>query len=320
MKISVIVPVYNSAEYLDRCVSSVRNQSILSWELIMIDDGSKDNSFELMQQYAEEDDRIKVFHQKNAGPGIARNTGLLYATGEYIVFLDSDDYLALDYLRILSKHDEDVVFIDVQAVDNKGKVVKKETLSKYKHLSKDDFLRAQMTGKINWGGVRKASKRKLLDDNNIRYTEHKIGEEAVFSFLVVYHAKTTAFIDKPVYFYIQREDSQSHLKMDDPWGQVALVIRDKAKELGCYEKYAETCNAFILSAAAVCADRLVCNYTRREYHSKIKELFRIYNTIIDKTYAIDFANMSGKARLLGGLLQIKMNNMIWIISKIKHAL
>lgn len=317
MKISIIVPVYNSVAYLDRCINSIKAQTYLNWELIMVDDGSKDDSWNLMQQHALHDKRIKVLHQENAGPGIARNTGLAHATGEYIVFLDSDDFIDSNYLSLLSQHDEDVVFIDVQAVKENGKVVRNEFLSVYKNISKEDFLRSQMTGKINWGGVRKASKRVLLNENNIQYTEHKIGEEAVFSFLVTWHAKTIAFIKKPVYYYYQRDDSQSHLKMDNPWGEVSLVIRNVVKSKGCYETLADTCNAFIFSAAAVSADRLVCNYNWTNYLSRVKELRHMLSQNIDKSYPIDYTHMSTKAKLLGLLLQSRLYTMIWIISKIK---
>lgn len=116
MKISVIVPVYNAANYIAMCIQSVQNQTFNSWELILIDDGSQDNSLEICQKYADEDDRISVIHQENAGPGIARNTGIAKALGNYVVFIDSDDYIEKDYFQLLSKHDEDVVFINVRDV------------------------------------------------------------------------------------------------------------------------------------------------------------------------------------------------------------
>lgn len=86
MKISVIVPVYNAEKFLNNCIESVVHQSYTNWELLLIDDGSSDSSAEIMKAACKNDARIKEFHQKNAGPGIARNKGIEIATGDYIVF------------------------------------------------------------------------------------------------------------------------------------------------------------------------------------------------------------------------------------------
>lgn len=151
-KILVIVPVYNTERYVGKCIESVQAQTYTDWQMILVDDGSKDKSLEVCQRYANLDNRISVIHQENAGPGIARNTGIASATGNYVVFIDSDDYIEKDYFLMLSEHDEDVVFINIQDVDENGSVVKRDFMSSNKHLSKDTILRRQMTGCINWGG------------------------------------------------------------------------------------------------------------------------------------------------------------------------
>ena len=150
--ISVVIPVYNSEKYVGKCIESVMAQSYTDWQLILVDDGSKDRSLEVCRQYADQDNRILVIHQENAGPGIARNTGITQVSGDYVVFIDSDDYIEPEYFRLLNQHDEDVVFIDVNDINESNKVVRKEWMSTYKHLSKDSFLRCQMTGNIPWGG------------------------------------------------------------------------------------------------------------------------------------------------------------------------
>lgn len=318
MKISVIVPVYNAANYIAKCIQSVQNQTFSSWELILIDDGSQDNSLDIIRRFAIEDDRIKVIHQENSGAGMARNNGIENAIGDYIVFLDSDDYISEKYLSLLSSHNEDVVFIDVEAVDEGGNVVRREYLSQYKNMDKDDFLRAQMTGKINWGGVRKVVKRKIIEANNIRYSDHKVGEEALFTYSSVFNSKTIGFIEKPVYFYIQRADSLSHTKIDDPWGEVALALKSKTKENGSYIKYANTINAFLLTVAAVSSDRLAMNYSREVYNNKMNILYASLVANIDNDFPIDYRHMSMRAIVLGKLLLEKHFKLIWLISKCKH--
>lgn len=151
--ISVVVPVYNAENYISRCVESVLDQTYCNWQMILVDDGSKDKSLEICQKYANEDNRINVIHQENAGPGIARNAGIAKASGNYVVFIDSDDYIEKDYFQLLSKHDEDVVFINVRDVDDDGRVLKEDFMAKNKNLSMETILRCQMTGKIDWGSL-----------------------------------------------------------------------------------------------------------------------------------------------------------------------
>ena len=149
--ISVIVPVYNAEKYVGRCIESVKAQTYSDWQMILVDDGSKDKSLEICQEYAGSDNRIRVIHQENAGPGIARNVGLKYANGKYVVFIDSDDYIEKEYFQLLSQHEEDVVYFNIFNVDEDGHVINEEKMSENKDLQLDIILRRQMTGRINWG-------------------------------------------------------------------------------------------------------------------------------------------------------------------------
>ena len=174
-----------------------------------------------------------------------------------------------------------------------------------------------MTGKIDWGGVRKALKINILRDNNVKYTKHKIGEEALYSFQVLLYAKSVAFIDQPLYNYVQRGDSQSHLKVDDPWGGVALAMKDKVQEMDLYPKFANTINAFLLTASAVSANCLANNYPFSSYLTEVKRCRRDLEVVIDRKYPIDKKNMSGKARIVGWLLQHGFYLLIWVLAKLK---
>lgn len=111
--ITVIIPVYNSEKYIEKCLTSVTNQIYKNLEIIVVDDGSSDNSIDIIKNYAKKDNRIKIFSQENQGLSAARNVGLDLATGEYIVFLDSDDWLELDALsvayEILTENNAEVV-------------------------------------------------------------------------------------------------------------------------------------------------------------------------------------------------------------------
>ena len=114
--ISVILPVYRVEKYLDRCLQSITGQTYRNLEIILVDDGSPDNSGAICDAWAEKDDRIRVIHKQNAGAGAARNTGLAVATGEIISMIDSDDYLEIhmyEHLMDLMTEDVDIAECDI---------------------------------------------------------------------------------------------------------------------------------------------------------------------------------------------------------------
>ena len=168
MTISVIVPVYNTEFLVGRCIDSITAQTYPDWELILVDDGSTDGSLGVLREYESRDSRIKVIHQENAGPGLARNKGIQNASGDYIVFVDSDDVVKPDYFEKLSHETADVVFIDINQVDEDFHVQREEHMSDYRDLSKDDLLRSQMTGKFPWGGVAQGSQNRAFAEERNR--------------------------------------------------------------------------------------------------------------------------------------------------------
>lgn len=298
MTISAIVPVYNTERLVGRCIDSVIAQTYPEWELILVDDGSTDESFEVLKKYESDDARIKVIHQDNAGPGPARNKGIENASGDYIVFIDSDDVIKPNYFEKLSHETSDVVFIDINQVDEDFNVLNEEHMSDYHKLSKDDFLRGQMTGKILWGGVRKAVKSELLLKNKIRFTEHKVGEEAIYSFLIMYYAKSFSFISGSVYEYVNRAGSQSDTKDDDPWGSVAVALKEKVMQMGVYEQYADTINAFIATAAVVSLDKMTGKYVGGEYRRRAKERLHGFRQEMDKSFPVDLKHMDIRVKVM----------------------
>ena len=127
---SIIIPVYNVAPYLHDCLDSVLSQTFADWEAICVDDGSTDGSGDILDEYVAKDGRIKVIHQNNAGASAARNTGLRLAVGEWLCFIDGDDYVDANYLSsfFAVKHKADVNFIDCVAFNNSGCLAKYDSL------------------------------------------------------------------------------------------------------------------------------------------------------------------------------------------------
>lgn len=131
-KVSIIVPIYNVEKYLDRCMQSLLNQTLKDIEIIMVDDGSPDNCPKMCDDYAKRDNRVKVIHKQNAGLGFARNSGLDIATGEYVAFVDSDDFVELDAYEQMYysafKNEADAVFAGIKAETSPGNwILEKDT-------------------------------------------------------------------------------------------------------------------------------------------------------------------------------------------------
>ena len=276
VKISVIVPVYNSEKYLHRCLNSVVKQTYKNWEVIAIDDGSQDNSYSILLEYYNNDKRFKVYSQKNQGPGIARNNAIDYATGDYIVFLDSDDYIEPTYfedlVKCVSENNSDVVFVDIIQEDPYGNVLKYELMSKYMNSTKDKILRHQMTGKLPWGAWRKAIRASLLKENNIKFSEDIVGEEALFSFKVVFNASKTSFLNKKYYHYVNYPNSQSKKGDVDPWGKVSKTISNYLKEIGMLEHYKKTLNSLAFTASIISIYRITSKYNFKDSLNQSKPI------------------------------------------------
>ena len=222
-----------------------------------------------------------------------------------------------NYFELLSSHEEDIVFIDVirRDIDSNRECI--EALSKYSHLDKDKFLRSQMTGKILWGGVRKAVKTDIILSHQIKYSDQKIGEEALYSFDVLYHSQSIGFITSPVYRYEVRQDSLSHSLIDDPWGPVAIELRNRLQNMKLYNQFSDTINALLYSAAAVSLIRIAKNYSGREYKMKAKNRIEQLNAELDKSVQYDKDSLSFKVKILLPLIKTKSLFLIKCVGKLK---
>lgn len=197
--ISIIVPVWNSAQYIRRCISSVLNQTYKDWELILVNDGSVDDSEEIIRSYLE-DDRIKLYSKENGGVSSARNYGIENSTGEYLLFLDSDDWLAENTCEelmsvILQKSTDCVVFGFSQT---HGKIWAPEYDIDYMSLSdlKNDFDYWLNTELLS-SSVNKIYRRSLVD--SYFPVDMSFGEDLVFSLIYISHCNRISFIKTPLY-------------------------------------------------------------------------------------------------------------------------
>lgn len=206
--ISVIIPVYNVEECLSRCLDSVIKQTYTNLEIIVVDDGATDNSGQICDEYREEDKRIKVIHKLNGGLSDARNVGLDAATGEYISFIDSDDWVSQDYVeclyRIIKKDNYDVAICDFVRSKDESVVDKKNTEKLITYDNKD-AIRNLLYQRISSSVCAKLFKRNLWE--NIRFEVGKLYEDVIPIYLVFQQSKKIIKINKCNYYYFYREGS-----------------------------------------------------------------------------------------------------------------
>ena len=211
-KISVIVPVYNVETYLERCVESILQQTYAHFELILINDGSTDSSGMICENLASRHENIKVYHLENAGVSNARNTGIKLATGAWITFIDSDDFVTQDYLATLASAVEGLnvgfVIAPLHHIKN-GIVTDLPSHSGKTELwsTEETMKELLMTTRTSFFPVAKLFKRDLLVDEKFN-TNYHLAEDALFlTELLLKTRCSSVFIDKPIYYYDHREGS-----------------------------------------------------------------------------------------------------------------
>lgn len=203
--ISIIVPVYNVEKYLNKCVESIVNQTYKNLEIILVDDGSTDNCPRICDEWAEKDSRIKVIHKQNGGVSSARNAGLDNAAGEYIAFVDSDDYIKNDmYEKLynaLMKYNADVSICNMFSY-NRSLILYPEMFSK-----KPDILSLYLSDVLCSPGIPgKLYKKSIIQ--SVRFdTSKKISEDYLFNYHVFKKAENAVAIKDELYCYFNREDS-----------------------------------------------------------------------------------------------------------------
>lgn len=216
--VSVIVPVYNVKEYLERCVKSILRQTMRDIEILLIDDGSSDGSGELCDRLAEKDQRIKVIHQSNGGLSAARNTGIKNASAEFLLFVDSDDLIrrntCIRLWKRAVKDQCDIVSADAHSLH--GRKVHSElhrNLDTGKIYDGQEFLVESVKYRVAAMAAQYALySRKLISENNLYFKDGILHEDELWTPQVYLKAKRVAYEEYPFYYHFYREGSITHLK------------------------------------------------------------------------------------------------------------
>lgn len=206
MKFSVLTPVYNVEKYIVECIESVINQTYSDFEFILVDDGSPDKSPQICDEYAQKDSRIKVIHKENGGLISARRAAIAAASGEYCVFLDSDDYLDRVALEVINKKIEetscDCVCYGFNRVNDQGSVLWRSNDTEEKIVNeKGELYKIIFTNHAFNSLGRKAVRRELLSADFSKYYHVSMGEDLLQSIEILKNSKSVAFITENLYNY-----------------------------------------------------------------------------------------------------------------------
>ena len=256
-KLSILVPVYNVAEFLPLCLESIINQSFKDFECFLINDGSTDNSLEILKKYAKNDKRLKVIDQKNSGYGASLNKGLKLAKGKYIGIVEPDDFLHRDFYKTLMSKKADVikcgfmnfygknwktfperVFHELRVVEEKNGVKTTARISKKGvEISPKENQKIFSADPTIWSAI---YKKDLLDKNKIKFleTEGASYQDISFQFKTFATAKTIYCIEQPLYYY-RRDNNNSSVKSDKKIDAVKVEFDEIKKFLKTRKDFVE---------------------------------------------------------------------------------
>lgn len=271
--ISIVVPIYNVENYLERCINSLINQDINAenYEILLVNDGSTDNCGVICEKYSNEFENIKTYHKTNGGLSDARNYGIKNASGKYILFVDSDDYIQENALRniideTIKQNEPDIMFLQAKKVYSNGKFINYDEKMDIKYLCADkkevlDYLgNRKMYPASAWS---KMVKKSLL--NNIQFKKGQLSEDYEWSLLLYLKAKTFGAYNGEYYYYAQnRNDSISSNVREKHFNDLITIVENM--EMLSFDYIQE--REFILKCAAYVYIILLLHSTN--YYSKYR--------------------------------------------------
>ena len=239
-KVSVIVPIYNSEDVLDRCINSILNQTYRNIEIILINDGSTDKSINIMKKYEKLDDRIIVVDNINNGVSETRNIGVIKSSGEYIQFVDSDDYIELDMIEknisIMINENPDLImsglFLDIESA--KGIDTSIQTFEEIKCVGKKEIAKSvlnRLDGTFVNSPVNKLYKSKIIKDNNIKMDKDiDLGEDLIFNLEYLKFCNNIIFSKECYYHYCMQLQDNLTFKYRGDQLQLMEVLYNKCND------------------------------------------------------------------------------------------
>lgn len=277
-KVSIIMPVYNTQKYLKRCMDALVNQTLADIEIIAVNDGSTDQSLQILQEYAEKYDNIRIIEKENGGQATARNLGIRECSGEYIGFADSDDYVdttMFEKMYLLAKEkDCDMVecyFNYLMETDGEPKILQpRGRVREYKN-QQDMLIDPQVSP---WN---KLYRREVLMQPDVYFPEGLIYEDTAFYIKTIPHVKSAAYLDEQLVYYFLRGNSTMNANKSQKVGNIFPVLENILefyKKHGFYEEYKQELEYF-------CVKIVLCSSLSRIGRVTDKKL---ENELLDKSF------------------------------------
>lgn len=322
-KVTVVVCVYDTEPYLRKCLESIVNQTLKEIEIIIVNDGSRDKSIDIIREFADRDRRIVVFDTENRGVSHARNLGLLNAAGEYIIFVDSDDYLHFDMLRQMYEEvkatGSDVAVCNLRRVfdDYSEEGFLQLPTERVIDVSGDNFelVSGVIGDRLCLGGCvsNKLYNTGLLRKSGILFEDRSkiYAEDAFFYFKTLAHLKRICIINKAFYYYYQRGDSVSYTYKDDLQSRCITFLQ----ELEAYYNNKNLERAFAVRGYLFLLEAL----NNEIHHNKGYKPFgaAIKNSFFrEKTAGIDTSVLSGNKKIIYFLYRLKMYYAVYILFRL----
>lgn len=290
IKFSIIVPVYNIENYIEKCITSILNQNYNNYEIIIVNDGSTDNSVKIVDEI--KSDKIKLVNKKNGGLSSARNEGLKYAIGDYIWFIGGDDYIEKDALKILNNYlledNYDVISFRYYRVYKENKTLQ---------IDKMDIKDKRQYPLVNTSAWGKIYRRDFFVNNNFQFTEGKIYEDLSLIPFIMCKAEKVKFIEEPLYNYIYRTDS-----IMNPTGKFKENRDDKFfaidtlyqlfKNEGIKEQYKEELEYLAIRHLLLVYSTEILPYSKEIYKIRCVKVLEYLNNINSKWYKNKYLKQS----------------------------
>ncbi|KAF0519025.1 glycosyltransferase family 2 protein [Pediococcus pentosaceus] len=315
--VSIVIPIYNVEDFLENCLNSVKNQSYKDIEVLLVDDGSKDNSKKICDEFVEIDDRFKYVYQKNSGVSSARNNGMRNARGEYITFVDGDDYLDKDHIEkmVNGLSQSELVISGRKNVTESGinSVFQndKDILFNKKELI-DQILRKGIVFSYPWN---KMFKMEILLKNSIEFDEKlDYGEDLVFDIQYATLIRKSMLITGSTYNYVYREDSVSR-----QWN--ATTLKKRITDLLSIKRVIEILTDDFVEEKAFLNKRIVvegAGYIRLMYvyNFSVSDI-NTYKKIVINAYEVIKKSLNGREKLIY-FVSLKFPKLMYYISKLKR--
>lgn len=329
-KVSIVVPIYNSEKELPRCIDSILRQTYSDFELILINDGSKDGSLNILKEYEQKDKRVIVIDNENNGVSETRNIGIRRASGDYIAFVDSDDYIENNMMEALVKSIEeqnaDLVICGLYIDVLKGQEVKTSTQTFEYNVSldkRDIALKVldRLNGTYINSPINKLYKKSILIDNNI-YMDNTIdlGEDLLFNIEYLSYCSSVIFEERCFYHYCMKSEDSLTAKYRENKLELMKRMYDGIREYMLESRVTEDelyklDNLFIKFIYSVLLDlhNSSCKYTFKEKLGFIQRVTRKYRDIIDRTHNLGYFYGLLKLSLKVPILTYLVSKMIYIV-------